>query len=61
MVFAAGPAAGHAQPAASRVLLWSMAHLSDSNLLYRGGEAYLAFTQNEAERILRLPADTVGG
>ena len=37
------------------VLLWSMAHLSDSNLLYRGGEAGLAFAQNEAERILRLP------
>lgn len=43
------------------VLLWSMAHLSDSNLLYRGGEAGLAFTQNEAERILRLPAGAVGG
>ena len=37
------------------VLLWSMAHLSDSNLLYRGGEVGLAFAQNEAERILRLP------
>ena len=37
------------------VLLWSMAHLSDSNLLYRGGEAGLAFAQNEAECILRLP------
>lgn len=37
------------------VLLWSMAHLSDSNLLYRGGEVGLAFAQNEAERILLLP------
>ena len=37
------------------VLLWSMAHLSDSNLLYRGGGGRSGLAQNEAERILRLP------
>lgn len=37
------------------VLLWSMAHLSDSNLLYRGRRAGPGLYPKRGERILRLP------
>lgn len=37
-------------------LLWSMAHLEDTNLYHRGGEAGAAFVQHSAASILAAPA-----
>ncbi len=38
-------------------LLWSMAHLEDTNLYHRGGEAGAAFVRGEAAAILEAPAE----
>ena len=38
-------------------LLWSMAHLEDTNLYHRGGEVGAAFVRGEAAAILEAPAE----